>query len=216
MKLPSPGSNVVDVTRTHDGEEAARLLATGGRLRRLAHDMAVDLDASKVPPAQAAPPEIRLGALDCDAEDIALSAASATTPDHVDFPVWARMNRVEYWRRLLDGKGPCGAILREPSRLLRGRGGLIVGAVVVTEMEATDWWAADPWLPEVFVVSGFQGRGLGGLLLGHALRACAGAGYERLGLTVSEGNPARHLYERFGFESFRATWFIEPRRTARP
>jgi GNAT superfamily N-acetyltransferase len=147
-------------------------------------------------------------------KDIALSAASATTPDHVDFPVWARMDRVEYWRRLLDGKGPCGAILPEPSRLLRGAGGLIVGAVVVTEMEATGWWAADPWIPELFVVSGFQGRGLGGLLLGHALRACAAAGYERCGLTVSEGNPARHLYERFGFQAFRATWFIEPGRTA--
>ena len=178
--------------------------------------MAVDLDASKVPPSQAAPSRLRVEGLDCDAEDIARSAASATTPDHVDFPIWARMDRVEYWRRLLAGKGPCGAILPEPSRLLRGAGGVIVAAVVVTEMEATDWWAADPWLPELFVGAGFQGRGLGGLLLGHALRGCANAGYARLGLTVSEGNPARHLYERFGFEAFRATWFIEPGRNARP
>ncbi len=176
--------------------------------------MVVDLAAVNVTSRLAASAGVLLQALDCDVEGISVAAAAATTPDHVDFAIWSGMDRAEYWRRLLDGKGPCGSILPEPSGLLRGAGDGIVGAVVVTDMEATEWWAGDPWLPELFVVSDLQGHGLGALLLGHALRACADGGYKRLGLTVTEGNPARHLYERLGFQPFRATWFIEPGRTA--
>jgi GNAT superfamily N-acetyltransferase len=176
--------------------------------------MVVDLQSTKIPSRHSAPAGVLLQALDCDAEAIAVAAALATTSEHVDFAIWSGIDRAEYWRRLLDGNGPCGAILPKPSRLLRGVGDGIVGAVVVTDMEATDWWSDDPWLPEIFVVSDLQGHGLGALLLGHALRACADGGYKRLGLTVSEGNPARRLYERFGFQPFRATWFIEPGRTA--
>ncbi len=197
------------MARIHDNREAAELLATGGRLRRLAHDMVVELMAAKAWPPQSAPAGVRLERLDCDAEGLAVAHASATTRDHIDFAIWSGMDRAEYWRRLLEGNGPCGSILPAPSGLFRDSRDGIVGAVVVTEMEATEWWAGDPWLPELFVVSDLQGHGLGALLLGHALRSCAQTGYTRLGLTVSEGNPARRLYERFGFQPFRATWFVE-------
>jgi|SRR5580700_2883558 mycothiol synthase len=201
----------MDVARTHDSSEAARLLATGGRLRRLADDMAVDLENLEAPLRRAVPSGLHLGAVDRDPVSLAHAASAATAPDHVDFQIWWGVDRARYWRQLLDGEGPCGAVLPEPSRLVRETDGAIAAAVLVTEMAATAWWAGGPWIPEIFVVAKFQGRGVGGLLLEHALGACARAGDKRLGLTVSQGNPARRLYERFGFRPFRSTWFIERR-----
>ena len=111
---------------------------------------------------------------------------------------------------MLAGEGPCGSVLVVPSRLVRDAGASIVAAVVVASMPASDWWNGDPWIPEIFVVPQLQGRGLGGVLLAHAMHACADAGHQRLGLTVTDGNPAQRLYERYGFRVFRSTWVIEP------
>jgi mycothiol synthase len=199
----------MDMARTHDSAEAAELLATGGRLRRLADDLVVDLDRARRPLRHAMPSGLNLGAFDHDAVSLAHAASAATGPDHVDFQIWWGVDRARYWRQLLDGEGPCGPVLHEPSRLVRETDGAIAAAVLVSEMLPTAWWAGGPWIPEIFVVAKFQGRGVGGLLLEHALGACARAGDTRLGLTVSQGNPARRLYERFGFRPFRSTWFIE-------
>jgi mycothiol synthase len=171
--------------------------------------MAVDLTIAPIPKARPTPPDVRLDALDSDVEAIALAASRATVPGHVDFGIWAQVDRDGYWRRLVRGEGPCGPVMPGASGLLREDSGSIVGTVVVTAMPAHDWWVGAPWIPEIFVTSGFQGRGLGGLLLGHAIRTCSQAGHRALGLTVSEGNPARRLYERFGFAAFRSTWLIE-------
>ena len=58
-------------------------------------------------------------------------------------------------------------------------------------------------------MSGYQGHGLGARMIGHAANAYAQGGYQRLGLTVTEGNPARHLYERSVIAEFRTTWLID-------
>ena len=197
------------VIRTHDGIEAARLLAAGGRLRRLAYDMAIDLKAAQSPETPPLPAGVRLEMLGSDIAGIAMAAADAVPPGHVDFGIWSGVDRFEYWRQLLAGEGPCGSVLSRASGLVREPDGAIMGVLVVTDMPASEWWAGDPWIPEVFVVAAHQGEGLGGLLVGHAVRACVDGGYRRLGLTVSDGNPARHLYERFGFRPFRTTWLIE-------
>ena len=171
--------------------------------------MAVDLRAALTPETRRLPDGFRLETLAPDVDRIALAAADALSPGHVDFGIWSGVDRFEYWRQLLAGEGPCGSVLPAASRLVRDRSGAIAGALVVTEMPASEWWAGGPWIPEVYVVSAHQGQGLGGLLVRHAVRACIDGGYGRLGLTVSDGNPARHLYERFGFQPFRTTWLIE-------
>jgi len=171
--------------------------------------MAVDLKAAQTPETRGLPAGFRLQRLDSDIDGIALAAAGAVPPGHVDFGIWSGVDRFEYWRQLLAGEGPCGSVLPEASCLVRDQDGAILGALVVTDMPASEWWPGDPWIPEVFVVSGHQGQGLGGLLVGHAVRACVDGDDRRLGLTVSDGNPARHLYERFGFQPFRTTWLIE-------
>ncbi|WTZ28268.1 GNAT family N-acetyltransferase [Microbispora sp. NBC_01389] len=42
-------------------------------------------------------------------------------------------------------------------------------------------------------------RGLGALMLSTALVSAAADGLTMIGLVVTEGNPARRVYERFGF-----------------
>jgi GNAT superfamily N-acetyltransferase len=196
------------VTRTHDATTAAQLLSSGGRLRRLAHDMVASLEVSRVPTPRIVE-GVSVEGVESDPKAIAIAASAATPPDHADHEIWLGVDRARYWKQLLAGEGSCGAVLPEPSRLLRSRDGEIVGVVVVAAMRVSDWWPGGPWIPEIFVVPDFQGRGLGGLLLDYAMEACADAGHQRLGLTVTQGNPAQRLYERFGFRTFRSTWFIE-------
>lgn len=199
------------LVRTHDEAEATRLVAGGGNLRRVAHDMAGDLTSPLIDAPGSIPAGMRLEALSTDPEGIAAAAAAATLPGHIDFGIWSGVDRAEYWRQLLAGEGPCGSVIREASRTVRDHDGEIVGVVAVTHMPESEWWSGDPWIPEIFVVSEYQGHGLGARLIGHAARACAQGGYQRLGLTVTEGNPARRLYERFGFVPFRTTWLIDRR-----
>jgi mycothiol synthase len=199
------------LVRTHDEAEAARLVAGGGNLRRVAHDMAAELTSAVQPEPGAMPAGIRLEALSTDPKAIAAAAAAATLPGHIDYGIWSGVDRAEYWRQLLAGEGPCGWVISAASRTVRDHEGEIVGTVAVTQMPESEWWAGDPWIPEIFVVSAYQGHGLGASLIGHAMRACVQGGKKRLGLTVTEGNPARRLYERFGFAPFRTTWLIDRR-----
>jgi ribosomal protein S18 acetylase RimI-like enzyme len=52
---------------------------------------------------------------------------------------------------------------------------------------------------EIDVDPKFRSQGIGGALLDHAEADAAASGYERMSLTTTTINPARHLYERHGF-----------------
>nr|WP_237535987.1 GNAT family N-acetyltransferase [Streptomyces sp. SID3343] len=56
-----------------------------------------------------------------------------------------------------------------------------------------------PWIGEIFRDPDPRYAGLGGRLLRHALGRAAKDGVEAVGLAVTEGNPARAVYERLGF-----------------
>jgi len=140
--------------------------------------------------------------------ELATAAAAATPPGHVDFATWAAMDRDRYWQTLLSGKGPAGPLEPTASHLLRSAG-IVVGAAAVTVMPRSPWWPGGAWLSEIFVVPRCQNLGLGRRLLVRSLVDAAGAGHERIGLTVTEDNRAVHLYTRLGFSRFRATWFVE-------
>ena len=51
----------------------------------------------------------------------------------------------------------------------------------------------------VCVLPGYRGAGVGTALLAAAVTEARSRGLEALSLSVEEGNPARPLYERFGF-----------------
>jgi ribosomal protein S18 acetylase RimI-like enzyme len=55
------------------------------------------------------------------------------------------------------------------------------------------------WVLDLAVAPGGQGRGFGAALLAYAMRGTRQAGLTIVGLTVTDGNPARRLYDRMGF-----------------
>jgi GNAT superfamily N-acetyltransferase len=94
--------------------------------------------------------------------------------------------------------------------LVVDRENAIVAAVVVTRFESqAAWWPGGPWVAEMFVIPRLQQQGIGSRLLSEAAVACRAARFQWLGLTVSDANPAKRLYERFGFWRARTHWAIE-------
>jgi ribosomal protein S18 acetylase RimI-like enzyme len=73
----------------------------------------------------------------------------------------------------------------------------IVGSVVIDGKEAPTHGARLRWF---IVAPEYQGRGLGNLLIREAIVFCRKANFRRIYLSTFAGlDPARHLYEKFGF-----------------
>ena len=79
-------------------------------------------------------------------------------------------------------------------------GGAVLGGIMVTLMRPNPYWDG-PWVPDVFVRPDAQGRGIGERLVRYAVAAVADAGHGGLALSVTDGNPARRLYDRVGFRA---------------
>lgn len=155
-------------------------------------------------------PDLELVALDGAplAAELAAASARSTPPEHVDHGAWAGPeNRLAYWGKLLAGE-VCGPVLPQSELLVEPEGG-IAGAVILTRLDPTTWWSGGAWVAETFVVPGRQGLGLGRQLLAHSIAACAAAGLPRVGLTVTDLNPAERLYERLGFVRVRSLHILE-------
>ena len=117
------------------------------------------------------------------------------------------LHHAYYWREQIPGS--------LVSRYVRGwgrpgdtaviglEGGFPVGAAwfrVFTEDDRA-YGFIDERTPElaIAVVPSKRGHGIGETLLAELIEQARAAGYERLSLSVEPGNPARKLYERFGF-----------------
>jgi GNAT superfamily N-acetyltransferase len=172
------------------GDEALgrALISAGGRATRHAHLMSHDLAER---PEWHEPPGYRLTDVDRPAADLVDAFRAAYAPGHIDH----RDESDEQVLAVLDGyvEG------REFGRLLRGSGlavspdGAVVGAILIGTLPG-DPPLNGPWIIEVFRHP--DHRGVGRALIERAL---AIADVRTLGLMVTEGNPARALYERLGF-----------------
>jgi len=79
-----------------------------------------------------------------------------------------------------------------------GGAGEVVAAVIVNRADG-EAPLGGPWVSQVLRLPGERWAGLGALALRHALAALAADGETSLGLAVTDGNPARGVYERLGF-----------------
>ncbi|MFJ8626159.1 GNAT family N-acetyltransferase [Kitasatospora sp. NPDC093550] len=176
-------------------ELGRRLVAGGARVLRHAHTLRRDLRADP-PPADWAGAPLREGlrAVPCDRapEELFESWRAAFGPGHVDhFPGDDARALDERLGLLLAGKA-IGPVL--PSSLLAvDAEERVIGAVVLTDRDGL------PWVAEVFRHPRRGYRGLGADLLRRAVADAAARGTADLHLAVSEGNPARRLYESLGF-----------------
>lgn len=198
--------------RTTDADEAAALRAAGARLVRHGHELVLDL-ASVVPAPGWARPNLPSGLCLVSIAEAAprLAAASfaAYAPGHPDAP-GSLHEAARRSRELLAGESG-GPVLEPPSAAIIDMSSkAVVGAVVVTWQGAQRWgWGGGPWVADIFVVPALQGRGLGRALLLRAVAASHAAGESRIGLTVTDGNPAEHLYVSAGFRRRRTVYVLE-------
>jgi ribosomal protein S18 acetylase RimI-like enzyme len=182
------------------GDEALghALIAAGGRALRHAHLMSHDLAER---PDWHEPPGYRLSDVDRPAADLVDAFRAAYPPGHVD----RREESDEQVLNLLDGyvEG------REFGPLLRGSGlaatpdGAVVGGILIGTLPG-DPPLNGPWIIEVFRDP--EHPGVGRALLERAL---AIADAPALGLMVTEGNPARGLYEALGFRVVRTVLVVQ-------
>jgi ribosomal protein S18 acetylase RimI-like enzyme len=176
-------------TRIAADEDVGRaLIAGGGRLLRHAHQMAHDLVER---PSWSAPPGYRLTDVDRPAADLVDAYRAAYAPDHVDHRDEPAEKSLADLESYVSG-GEFGPLLRG-SGLAVAADGTVAGAILLGTLPEDDSLSG-PWVIEVFRHPAH--RGVGRPLVGRALELIEAS---ELGLMVSEGNPARGLYESLGF-----------------
>jgi ribosomal protein S18 acetylase RimI-like enzyme len=167
-------------------ELAHALVAAGARPLRHAH---VYSHALETLPDE--PPGLR--PLDRPPEDLLAAYDAAFPPGHPDRtqPPLPHLAAIVA-EGLLDASG------------IAVDGDAVVGAVLVGELHDADPPLGGPWVMEVFRDPRYPG--VGRALLERALARVPGPS---LGLAVTEGNPARRLYERLGFRRLLTSFTVQ-------
>jgi GNAT superfamily N-acetyltransferase len=186
-------------------------MAAGARLVRHSHDLVLDLDTLSpgsrwIDPTL--PDGLELVGIAQAGSGLGSAMFRAYPPGHPD----ARHSQQESEREADEVmSGAAGPVLEPPSAaILDATREAVVGAVIVTRQGALRWgWDGGPWVAEVFVTPAHQGRGLGRSLLRRAVAWSHSTGEQRIGLTVTEGNPAERLYESLGFRRRRTLFVLE-------
>ncbi|WP_424531228.1 GNAT family N-acetyltransferase [Sphaerisporangium viridialbum] len=179
-----------------DEDLGRRLLSAGGRRLRHAHAYSRDLRADPAPPEWA---ETGYGVVSCDAvpaEEVFPAWRSAYPPGHPDHNAGDDATALARdLAPLLAGESygpllPCGGLLL--------RNGQVAAGVLVGVLGGHPP-SGGPWVFDVFRSPGPRFAGLGAVMLRRALALATLHGLPALGLAVSDGNPARRVYERLGF-----------------
>ena len=134
----------------------------------------------------------------------------AGRPDEALAPVWAaayppsHVDHVpgeiplEFLDAVLSGRA-AGPVLT--SSLVAMADGEPIGAVVLTCLRADGPWEGGVFVADLFRDPDPRWTGAGGALLRRALASAAADGAPRAGLSVTEGNPVRRIYDELGFRS---------------
>lgn len=186
---------------TDDDALVAALVAGGGTVQRRGHDYEYDL--SKVPASYAESPVPQGFSLtrDLDPDGLVEAHTAANPPGHPDHE--PALDHLDDLRAMVSGK-ILGPLVPEASSQVSSDTEGPCGAVLVVSRPPSISGVGQAWVVDVFVHPRHQGRGLGGALLRRAVAGAAEAGHARLGLVVSDGNPARAAYDALGFTHLRS------------
>ncbi|MER7704551.1 GNAT family N-acetyltransferase [Kitasatospora sp. NPDC097605] len=187
-------------------ELGQELVRQGATVLRHGHTMVRRL--ADAPPAEgwpawaATPLRDGLRAVPCDrpAEELVPGSLAAFGPGHPDHrPEDAEDVRAAAKRlaELLAGE-VIGPLLPSSALVVDTADRVVAGAVL------TDWDGL-PWIAHVFRDPALGHPGLGRDLLRRVVADVALAGHREIGLAVTEGNPARRLYEEMGFTVTRSS-----------
>jgi GNAT superfamily N-acetyltransferase len=202
--VPEPGADLGEVveavTREMAGhlvstwiEVAEALIAAGATAERRGHIYSHDL-RSEMPAIPYTALTLR-PASDFEPSDLVEACMEAYPPDHIDF-LPGEDDPAVVERRLVElmHDGAIGPLM-DCSRVAVDADGRVAGAALVVDMPRPVPFGG-PWLAELFRRS--DARGEGRRLLAATIHAAAGDGCRSFGLVVTDGNPARTLYERVG------------------
>lgn len=183
-------------------ELAHALTSHGARLGRHAHLHSRDLRAAPPPRnwGEAPPPEgTRFAPVRGVDPDLADAMGAAYPLGHPD-------RESEAPRDTLAGvvSGAVLGPLLPCSRVLLAADGRACAGVLITDRPGAPPWAG-PWLTDVFRHPGRAPRGAGRGLLARALAMAAADGLAALSLVVTEGNPARRIYDALGLRRVTST-----------
>ncbi len=186
---------------TDDRELEQGLVQGGATLVRHAHVLSFDLaaDVGRVDAAWAQPAlaeSLRLTGVDRPAAALAAVELAAFPPGHPDHESTVDSHAEQMLQGLLDGT-TVGPFLPAASGLVLD-GERVVAFLLANRMPG-DPPLGGPWLSDVARDPDPDYRGVGTALVRRALTVLAEAGEPAFGLAVSEGNPARGLYESLGF-----------------
>ncbi|MER7013646.1 GNAT family N-acetyltransferase [Saccharopolyspora sp. NPDC000359] len=176
-------------------DQGRHLVRAGARVHRHAATMHRDLRRDPPPPHRAhQQPPAPLRAVPCDRPATAVLPAwrAAYPPQHPDGSPSSDQQLIsEELQPLLSGRvlGP----LLDSSALIVNAADEVVAGIVVNDFNGT------AWIGDLFRHPDPTCTGLGGLLLRRALARTAAQGWPVLGLAVTLGNPARHIYDKLGF-----------------
>jgi GNAT superfamily N-acetyltransferase len=172
------------------------LLDRGALVRRHAHVMSRSLLPPLPEPDRGALAGLRVVPADRPAAQLAEAMLAAYPAEHPDFrPDLMRQDRLTAdLDGILAGRevGP----LLGCSRLAVDEEDRVAAAALVTRAPGAPPFGG-PWIAELFRRPAHPGAG--GALLRKVLRLAARAGEASMGLAVTDGNPARRLYEACGF-----------------
>jgi GNAT superfamily N-acetyltransferase len=188
---------------TGDAGLAEALVAAGGGIRRHLHQLEYDVRGAPPDPAWA-DPDLPAGLAAAPFQPVtsetALTWLAAYPPEHPDHDpeVTDVPAAVEDLQLFADGR-ILGPLLPALSGVAMDGDGRVAGGVVVVDAAGEESWPGGPWVIEVFVHPRARGQGIASGLLRRAVAGAADAGYQRVGLSVTDGNPARSTYERLGF-----------------
>lgn len=105
------------------------------------------------------------------------------------------MERLSFVKKMFDGR--YGSVLKDASPVFI-RDEKVIGASVCTDYKLIKGTRAS-LLVDIFVRKEYRGKGYAGNLLKMSLNGLKKLGFEECQLWVSEGNPARKIYEKAGF-----------------
>jgi hypothetical protein len=178
---------------------ARLLLARGATLRRSAHIHSRDLRADPAPADWASPPlraGLRLTPWDRPLEEVAAVLLAAYPPGHPDHsPREGLEDVVAQDLKPFVVDEALGPLLPVSGLVLEDD--MVVAVLLVNDREGR---APDggPWVTDVSRLPGSAYAGTGRALLQRALAGLTADRAPALSLAVSEGNPARALYESLG------------------
>jgi GNAT superfamily N-acetyltransferase len=185
---------------TDDDALVAALVAGGGTVQRRGHDYEYDLSRVPASYAESPVPEGFSLSRELDPDGLVPAHTAANPPGHPDHE--PGLDHLDDMRAMVGGR-ILGPLVPEASWQVSDGDGPC-GAVLVVSRPPSIAGVGQAWVVDVFVHPRHQGRGLGGALLRRALAGAAAAGHARLGLVVSDGNPARAAYDALGFTHLRS------------